>query len=440
MNPEHTERWRQIFRAFDPRQPLSPELVDELYVERPQAASSRIINELQLDLDSTALYILCGSRGSGKSTELIRIQRRLRCERVILRLDLQQLLPEPYSPLGLILVLGLAGLHAAESAGRSAEDIQHARKEFEDAIKSLSQGEETLQLDVGQLVANLAGLVAVTAPTLGSAGAAVAGAAIVAKKVASATRLIWSRSVGRRALDASEQARFDILAAVNAILKLIRSDGGPVLILADGLDKLTALPELITLLNDPKLLGSLDHPLVLTGPVNLLHNTEFNGLRSIATTAPLYNIAVRTRKGREDPEGLKILEKIARQREQNSNFKTPWIESEALESLALSSGGSTRDFIELIRDSARDAWKSEESVIKNTHAINAVKTFRHNLQFPLNEHSVEQLRQVLQKQRPTADSHCESLLFNNYILCYPDGDLWYRPHEALIAWLEGDAS
>jgi len=61
--------WRPIVAAFDPRRSLTPDAVEALYVERPKAASNRIFEELQLDGDGGSLFLLCGSRGSGKTTD-----------------------------------------------------------------------------------------------------------------------------------------------------------------------------------------------------------------------------------------------------------------------------------------------------------------------------------------------------------------------------------
>ena len=38
-------------------------------------------------------------------------------------------------------------------------------------------------------------------------------------------------------------------------------------------------------------------------------------------------------------------------------------------------------------------------------------------------------------------SHCtpnqaDTLLFENFIACYPNGDLWYRPHELIVEFVE----
>jgi len=42
---------------------------------------------------------------------------------------------------------------------------------------------------------------------------------------------------------------------------------------------------------------------------------------------------------------------------------------------------------------------------------------------------------VLRTGQLGGDEELYDLLFENYVVCYPDGDLWFRPHEVLVDYL-----
>lgn len=67
----------------------------------------------------------------------------------------------------------------------------------------------------------------------------------------------------------------------------------------------------------------------------------------------------------------------------------------------------------------------------------AVRRHRLKLQGYLNTERVQILERVLDKPSvlPSGEQ-ADELLFENLIACYANGDLWYRPHEAIAAGLE----
>lgn len=435
-----TAFWRPIVRAFDPRQPLEPDNVDKLYAPRPKSAAEQIVEELKYrDTSEGALFLLCGSRGSGKTSELARLHRMTADERILLQLDLQNALPNPLSTVSLVIALGFAGLLLVQAWTRKDADKQiaeDARQKLQDALNGLSEDTgQAGKLDVAKILEGLGKTLAVAGLTLGLMPAAIMGGTAAA--LAKGLQLQWNTGATRNAVNASEGPRIRVASAVNHVFETLRAlSNRPVLILADGLDKLSDQRQLVQVLNDPKLFAELNIPIVLTGPINLLHSTEFNALRNIACPAPLYNLVVHD--GDDPvltPPGIATLENLLQRRCVQHDLPRDWYEETAVRKMASASGGSIRDFIELIRNAAKFAAKRKEARIATEHADEAIKDLRLFLQLPLNEHAVKQLKIVLRTKRATADEECEKLLFNNYILCYPNGDLWYRPHEALVQWL-----
>src|SRR5436190_9834309 len=70
--PLEREQWLKIYHQFDPALRLEAADMD-LFVQRPEAASNVIAEEIQLGLEPKGKWVLCGSVGSGKSSELVRL-------------------------------------------------------------------------------------------------------------------------------------------------------------------------------------------------------------------------------------------------------------------------------------------------------------------------------------------------------------------------------
>lgn len=430
--PEPLELWRSVYRAFDPRRPLSPAEVEDLYVEIPRSASSQILQDIELaDDPRRGIFVVCGSRGSGKTTEIANISRRLSSRFRCIRVDLENTLPEPVSTPGLLLVLGVFALRALEDLPSARSAIGPLRDGLEEAIGGLGD-EVSREVDLGRLVAGAATTAAALSPEPTGQALAMAAAAF-----AGSTRLAWSPAVGRAALAAPDPAQERLLAAVNAVLEKVEQfSRRPVLVLADGLDKLVRLQDVVQVLSRPRLLAELRCQMVITGPINLLHNAEFAALRQSVVPVPLYNLAVRSPANPDEQEGSGVAFLLELFEKRRRFHKLPDLAPEpVIRELARYSAGSIRDFVDLVRGAAREAAARKDIQLTAVDAREAVRGFRHLLEFSLTSESVRQLQAVLRTRRPTGDPHCEELLFNNYVLCYPDGDLWYRPHEALIEWI-----
>jgi polynucleotide 5'-kinase involved in rRNA processing len=72
--PLTRDQWRAIYNAFNPQQRL--EATDrDLFVERPDSTSRAIVEESELE--PKGKWVLCGSMGSGKSSELVHLSEQL---------------------------------------------------------------------------------------------------------------------------------------------------------------------------------------------------------------------------------------------------------------------------------------------------------------------------------------------------------------------------
>jgi len=425
------ERWRPVVAAFNPRQPLSREEIDGLYVTRPQAPFRRVLDDLRFEPDHAPLFVICGSHGSGRSTELACLDRHLHEDRAVIEVDLDRALPEPVSPVALLLVLGLAALKAAEAWTADGQALAAAIRRLDAAVATLTPANAPQGLfPVAELIEDVGAVTSISSPHKTSRHSALG--------THSMGQIIWHPEAGRAALEASDRARWAILRAVNHAFDTLQEAAGlPPVVLADDLDKLHHLDDLLQVLGDPKLLTALTVPLVLTGPVNLLHSDRFHEVRRHARVLPLYNLPVVKPDHAPDPTGIELLLETVHRRQVFFQLPKLWIDEAALPLLARGSGGCLRDFVGLLRAAALAAYNEGAATLKARNAEVAVRASRHMLEFTLTERSVQQLKAVLATGRPTDDPHFDELLFHNVVVCYPDQDLWYRPHEILVDWLNG---
>jgi len=206
------------------------------------------------------------------------------------------------------------------------------------------------------------------------------------------------------------------------------------------LDKRTELDEVIAVFSDSNVLTALAAPVVLTGPVNLRHNARFNSLRTTFATEVLYHLPVRYPPTRPQPgainqDTIQILEVVLQRRLQHDELPQHLFSLDNVRRMALMSSGIIRDFLTLLRDSALSALRNNRRTVQDEDADDAIKNLRHRLQLTMNTSRLKQLRGVLREAMLSGDPDADQLLFENYIACYPNGDIWHRPHEALVEYI-----
>lgn len=115
MRLEH-EHWKQLYAVFNPAQRL--ELADaDLYVERPGAFADKIAGQLRLADAGPEKWVVCGSMGSGKSSELVHLGGILQGEYAVIGLDLPNTVTQisKIQPAEVLFLIGAAAVRAAEA-------------------------------------------------------------------------------------------------------------------------------------------------------------------------------------------------------------------------------------------------------------------------------------------------------------------------------------
>ena len=79
--------WQPIYQLFEPEKPLATsEELNNFYVQRQNSPVERLVTLISLQQDP-AKFLLAGHRGSGKTTELRRLQQKIAHEHTVIWID-----------------------------------------------------------------------------------------------------------------------------------------------------------------------------------------------------------------------------------------------------------------------------------------------------------------------------------------------------------------
>lgn len=449
---EMIDWWRPKLRALDPWRMVHREEIDDLYAEREGAPYRSLARDLVLaERPADVKVLLCGARGSGKTTELTRLAHDVEPHFCVVQTDLGMGLPDEASTLAVVTLLGVAALHAIKAwsdpeadtsalvksgsgpVGRGVERLQKALHRFGDGMPS-----------IGQLIDGVSGIVTFFEPGLATALGTASGVAKATGSATSATtklRIDLARGPleGRLKPDQRDDAQA-VVEAVNQILAELESLAGrPPLLLADGLDKRTRLDEVALALDDEYLLRDLQAPLVLTGPVNLRHDPRFRAVPGNFRLALLYNVPIWHRDDdgavQAAPEGIRVIKDLYQRRREEAGIPEGLIDAQLVERAAQSCAGIVRDFLGLLHEAGKNALSRGQRAVDAEDLEAAIKARRLEMEGYLDEQEIEILNRVLDKGKLPGTTEADTLLFENFIACYHNGDIWFRPHELIVEFV-----
>lgn len=453
-SPELRDWWKPKLRVLDPWRELVRQEIEELYAERQTAPFTSLARELVVaDQPAQLKFILCGARGSGKTTELVRLAREVDGEFCVIQTDLAAGLPETASTLAIVTLLGVAALHVSKQWSDPDADTSALV-----AVDSSGDGHQGGAALLDRALARFGDLVPSVADLLGGVGSVVTlfapatGTALKASGVVAKSTVIGSSRLrdalargpldGRLAPEQRDDARA-VVEAVNTILaELGALAGRPPLLLVDGLDKRTSVEDVELALSDEHLLRALDAPLVLTGPVNLRHDPRFRAVPGNFRLSLLYNVPVCERDNDEEGKvrtgaaGVAILAELYERRRASAKLPKDLIAPEPIERAARLSSGIVRDFLRLLHSACMNALDQGRQQVSAADLDAAIKAQRLELQGYLDQGGIDTLGRVLAKGTVPATPQADILLFENFIACYPNSNLWYRPHELIVDYVE----
>lgn len=439
--------WKRILGALDPWREIRPDEVTALYVERPYGPHAGLATHLRLKSPATDVKVLLvGARGAGKSTELIKLAHEIRDDFCVVQLDLYSGLPDGAGTLAIVALLGAAVTRVIQAWSSPDGDItdliaaSRAQKRFDAALRGF-----------GDAIPSLASLVQAVAPVVtlfepATGGLITAGAKVVTsvaetvRRAAPLRRLLTREPLRARVeLDRLDDVQ-EIVAAVNELLaELAEHAGRPPILMAEGLDKRKELDEVKVALADAELLRDLAAPLIMTGPVSLRHDARLRGLPGDFRFSLIYNMPVchppsasHDDKPSATASGIVALLDLYRHRQRADRLPADLVAEPLVERAASMSAGIVRQFLEFLHAAGRAAFEAGRRHIVDEDLDRVLHLTRLEMTGYLKEPDYQLLARVLEKGILPVNDNADTLLFENFIACYPNGDAWFRPHELIV--------
>ena len=444
--PEPKDIWEALYRRFDPDEPAH---TGQWRADRRWSPIPSISAGLKRPFGEKR-YLVMGTVGTGKTTELLRVAEERSEDHVVVFLDLWRHFEEGVGdPNALqhvqtwevLLLIGLAVYRAAEArfghvwSKEDLKDLERAAARFTDRPGDTSGGGS---VDLARLASSL--LVFAGGPVGVLAGSAAEAGVKAIGEVARASRWDFKIGVsGRKSLPDQDERVQEMLGAVNALIGTIQHQYRRLLLLVDGLDRIKVAETTRSLFVESTVLGSLSCATVLTAPLVLRRKGLAAQVRrfepKVLANAPVID--------RHDPhregDGIEFLLDVFRRRVEDLpapaglGRAADCITEPHLRHLAWCSGGRARDFVRFIRMVAERAWDHGAAIAPPEIVNDAIDERRNVMEMGLNKRHIELLIEVMQDPERLLpdDEAIEALLEQWCLLPYPNGSEWYFPHPLL---------
>ena len=99
------------------------------------------------------------------------------------------------------------------------------------------------------------------------------------------------------------------------------------------------------------------------------------------------------------------------------------------------SAGIVRDFLSILYDAGLEAFSEGRERVTSEDVDTGIRKLRQMMQMALNSDRIVLLGRILKKRVLPPGMEASRLLYENYVACYPNGDVWYRPHEVLVDYV-----
>ncbi len=395
----------QAYVLLDPDRPLEGEWLAHFYAERPAEASiTPLIDELLLDASEEDKTLFTGHRGSGKTTELARLEAALRDSHTVVRFNTEGLLnlgDVDYADL--LVVLGLQVFQAARRSG-----VNLGEKKLDDLLSwytsRIFEEDERRQLksEVGGEVN-----------------------AIIAKF---SVKLTTDAPRRQRVRDEAQKNLSDLLERLNALLdELHQKTGKRTLAIVDGLDKMFDRNQVRDLFCQGA--NALLEPhcrVIYTVPLAIYHTNDFQQVRmSFPRYFTLPNVKTVERDGAPCPEGRDALRRVL-----DSRLMPGLLSPGAREDLVCLCGGLLKELVALSRDAVAVARRrrGDQGPVEPDDVAYAARRVRNTYRASLTEEQYGELWRLHSGGRFVNSELARELLHNLSLLEYNGGNAWWAVH------------
>jgi energy-coupling factor transporter ATP-binding protein EcfA2 len=402
--PRQARTLSEAYEVLNPLRSLSGEWLKKFYVERPEECSIiGLQDELQLDPSDDDKTLFTGTRGSGKTTELHRLEETLRHDHLTVFMDVEELLNlGDIQYTDLLVLLGLEVFKAARQAGFRADEKMLTQLRFWYEEHILEQEKGALSAEVG------------------------AELDVVVARISGQVKTDATR---RQRIRAQTQAHLsDLLERLNHLLQELRKKvGRRILVIVDGLDKVYDLNQVRDLfLQGANALLEPACRIIYTVPFALSYTNDFRQVSLTFTRFyELPNVKTREADGRVYVPGVNMLREVLHRRVDPA-LLTP----EAVDRLIEHSGGLIRELIALARSSLIPArrLRGDRGPIRSEDVEHAIRQVQNAYRALLTEEHYRELSRILEGGQFVNSEVDRELIHNLSLLAYDGGGVWWGVH------------
>jgi hypothetical protein len=436
--------WAELHTRFDPAD--ESRAVEEGWtVERPPEGGWDLPVLLRREVEDRR-FLVTGSVGTGKSTELLRAVASSGDHSLGVYLDVHRHFTltvrdaaaiDRLQPWELVFLAGLAVARTGSDVFNHPWDqaaLDRLLRAYQDLTPGPAEPENRPTLDIAAAIQATTVVVAdAAAPGLGQAAMSVLK--VLAGAVEGWKIPLAARKPESPLPDQKETVRA-LIEAVNDLIGTLQEKYRPILLVVDGLDRIEDPETRRGMFVESQLLAQLASArLVVTAPLELRDSGE--AMRALGVRAkPLPNLPVleKANPGRYG-EGISFFLDVFRGRLRGSGAPPGCVPDDILRELAYYSGGRVREFIRLVRLlSARESGAGHQEACRE-HALQVIDEVRRLAEAGLRKQDFHVLEGIAGDEEsehslPTDDA-VDRLLERHALIPYPNESEWYYPHPLL---------
>lgn len=426
---EKSAKWSTVFNIFDPYEPLSGSKLKACFVEREDSPLPNLEFRLRPEhLEQKVLLV--GQRGCGKTSELFKLISEIQGDYFTVYVDLYGSLDlKMTSRIELLFCIGTAVYKAAKDAG-----FEPPKCLWEELISSLSTlvREQTRQsnfsIDPAAALQSVLCTAGTVVPSLAAAGQAIGES------------IRFGFGVGRKEIEQLELEPVlrEVIKRVNAIIEAVgKSAAQPVLLVADGLDKIEDEDQAAFIFGRSWVLRAIRGQAVYTVPIVLYYSPAFQGVRNQFSCEELPNVRLYTKGEREKPNapGIETMQAVVERRLKAAGMDLEHVFApEGLQLLIRMSGGLMRDMVSLVRQAAIKAGQTNQDRIDLQCAQDVVSKVRREWEAALYKEHYSSLERIERSGGlvEEGDPVGMELLRNRYVVSYENGGFWRDIHPIVL--------
>ena len=428
--------WEQIYWRFDVCEHVASA---DRRADRALSPARKIVEILSTPFASDTRMLVTGTVGTGKTTELLRVAEVRAGHELVVFVDVARHFDrlgrleglQHVSAWEVCFLVGLAFYRIAEEHLGLAFS-KSILKDLESGWLELARASGTLvptQLELGKLGHAIvaAGVASVRDPA-----GTVLGARTGTKN--KALHAMWNLPMGASSvrIPGDDERVKTMLYTVNRVIAEVQTRHRPVLLLIGGLDRIRAIERTRELFVESDVLARLACRIVICGPFALGHHPEALAVPRFQLQ-PLANAPVLDRHDPTRPgPGLPFFTELFLRRAEDLDGAA-LIPQPLLDHLAFYSGGRARDFVQMIRLVAQEAWQTDVDAATWAIVDSVIDQERRSLETGLHRGHIDALEAVMRDpdHRLPNDALVWELLTSSRLLPYPDHSGWCYPHPLL---------